>query len=99
IGPETPDSRRKFSGVRRRPLHRSLDRERHYSYHGVECAPQWCSRSVGGLMAYRNKTYIAFDGDSDIRYYRLMKAWSANEHFDFEFHDAHDLNTARDSSQ
>ena len=26
-------------------------------------------------MAYRNKTYVAFDGDKDIRYYRLMKAW------------------------
>lgn len=50
-------------------------------------------------MGYRNKTYIAFDGDTDIRYYRLMTAWSANERFDFEFHDAHDLNTARDSSQ
>lgn len=50
-------------------------------------------------MAYKNKTYIAFDGDTDMRYYRLMTAWSANERFEFEFHDAHDLNTARDSSQ
>lgn len=50
-------------------------------------------------MAYRNKTYIAFDGDTDIRYYRLMTAWSANDRFEFEFQDAHDLNTARDSSQ
>jgi hypothetical protein len=30
-------------------------------------------------MAYRNKTYVAFDGDSDIRYYRLMKAWKQND--------------------
>ena len=50
-------------------------------------------------MAYKNKTYIAFDGDNDMRYYRLMTAWSANEGFDFEFHNAHDLNTSRDSSQ
>jgi hypothetical protein len=50
-------------------------------------------------VAYKNKTYIAFDGDKDIHYYRLMTAWSANPRFDFEFHDAHDLNTARDSSQ
>ena len=50
-------------------------------------------------MAYRNKTYIAFDGDKDMSYYRLMTAWSANERFDFEFHNAHDLNTARDTSQ
>ncbi|RWE29167.1 MAG: molecular chaperone Tir [Mesorhizobium sp.] len=50
-------------------------------------------------MAYRNKTYIAFDGDSDMRYYRLMTAWSAHEGFNFSIYDAHDLNTARDSSQ
>ena len=50
-------------------------------------------------MAYRNKTYICFDGDTDMRYYRLMQAWSANENFSFEFYNAHDLNTARDTSQ
>lgn len=50
-------------------------------------------------MAYRNKTYIAFDGDSDMHYYRLMTAWSANDGFDFDIYNAHDLNTARDSSQ
>lgn len=50
-------------------------------------------------MAYRNKTYIAFDGDNDMRYYRLMTAWSSHPGFDFELHNAHDLNTARDSSQ
>lgn len=49
-------------------------------------------------MVYRNKTYIAFDGDNDIRYYRLMKAWRDNENHDFNFHDAHDINTARDNS-
>jgi hypothetical protein len=50
-------------------------------------------------MAYRNKTYICFDGDTDMKYYRMMQAWDANEHFEFEFHNAHDLNTARDTSQ
>src|SRR5665213_2664692 len=50
-------------------------------------------------MAYRNKTYIAFDGDEDIRYYRLMTAWKAHDGFSLNFQDAHDLNTARDSSQ
>ncbi len=50
-------------------------------------------------MAYRNKTYIAFDGDNDMNFYLLMTAWSANKRFDFEIHNAHDLNTARDSSQ
>ena len=52
-------------------------------------------------MAYRNKTYIAFDGDNDIRYYWLMKAWKYNQtdfFQQFNFFDAHDINTARDSS-
>lgn len=50
-------------------------------------------------MTYRNRTYIAFDGDNDMHYYRLMTAWSANERFSLNFSNAHDLNTARDSSQ
>ena len=50
-------------------------------------------------MAYRNKTYVAFDGDNDMRYYNLMKAWKQSDYTDFNFYDAHDLNTARDSSQ
>jgi hypothetical protein len=49
-------------------------------------------------MAYRNKIYIAFDGDKDIHYYRLLTAWSSNDKFDFTFYNAHDLNSARDSS-
>lgn len=43
-------------------------------------------------MAYRNKTYVAFDADNDIHYYRLMCAWRANDNTDFNFHDAHDIN-------
>ncbi|MEO3433899.1 TIR domain-containing protein [Inquilinus sp. CAU 1745] len=50
-------------------------------------------------MAYRNRTYIAFDGDNDMHYYRLMTAWSAHEGFNFDIYNAHDLNTSRDSSQ
>ena len=49
-------------------------------------------------MPYRNKTYVCFDGDSDIHYYYLMKAWKQNDGLSFNFFDAHDLNTARDSS-
>ncbi len=49
-------------------------------------------------MSYRNKTYVAFDGDTDMKYYRLMTAWRANEHIDFNFYDAHELNSARDTS-
>ncbi len=50
-------------------------------------------------MAYRNKTYVCFDGDTDIKYYNLMKAWKQNDNTDFNFYDAHDLNTAYDSSK
>jgi len=49
-------------------------------------------------VAYRNKVYVCFDGDNDIHYYRLMTAWKKNTKIDFYFHDAHDLNTAKDSS-
>jgi hypothetical protein len=61
------------------------------------------------IMAYRNKPYVCFDGDNDIRHYtplyaiirhyRLMQAWTENEKFTFNFYNAHDLNTARDDSQ
>lgn len=50
-------------------------------------------------MTYRSRTYIAFDGDNDMHYYRLMTAWSENERLSLNFSNAHDLNTARDSSQ
>ena len=49
-------------------------------------------------MPYRNKTYVCFDGDNDIHYYYLMKAWKQNDGMSFNFFDAHDLNTARDTS-
>lgn len=48
-------------------------------------------------MSYRNKTYVAFASE-DIHLYRLMQAWHKNEGIDFDFFDAHDLNTARDTS-
>lgn len=50
-------------------------------------------------MPYRNKTFVSFDGDTDMPYYRLMQAWKQNDGIDFNFYNAHDLNTARDSSQ
>ncbi|TDR95475.1 TIR domain-containing protein [Enterovirga rhinocerotis] len=49
-------------------------------------------------MSYRNKTYICFDGHEDMHYYRLMTAWKAHDGNTFNFHDAHDLNSARDTS-
>lgn len=50
-------------------------------------------------MAIRNRTYVCFDGDRDMHYYTLMSAWNKNKNFSFEFSNAHDLNTASDSSQ
>ncbi len=44
------------------------------------------------MATYTNKTYVAFDADSDIRYYRLMQAWKKNNNTSFDFYDAHDLN-------
>lgn len=48
-------------------------------------------------MAYRNKTFVSFASE-DISSYRLMQAWRSNKKIDFNFLDAHDLNTARDTS-
>lgn len=42
-------------------------------------------------MAYRNKTYVIFDGDKDMWAYAYMKGWKSSENVDFNFHDAHDL--------
>lgn len=49
-------------------------------------------------MAKRTRTYVAFDADSDIRYYRLMQAWNANDGIEFDFNNAHDLTTIRPDS-
>ena len=57
-------------------------------------------------MAYRNGTYIAFHAEgktdptaSDIRYYRLLKAWHQHDDIDFKFINSHDkVSTVRDSS-
>jgi hypothetical protein len=57
--------------------------------------PLWGRETV---VAYRNKTFVSFASE-DLARYRLMTAWRANERIDFNFHDAHDLNTALDSSQ
>lgn len=49
-------------------------------------------------MAYRNKTYVCFDADTDILYYRLMTAWKENDKIEFDFHNAHEINNIRDGS-
>lgn len=49
-------------------------------------------------MAYRNKTYVCFDGDNDMWAYAYMKGWKQNDNSEFDFYDAHDINSARDTS-
>ena len=57
-------------------------------------------------MAYRNGTYIAFDGLgqtdptlSDFKYYSLMQAWNSQGHVEFKYVDSHDKTYAvRDTS-
>src|SRR5580692_3114510 len=59
-------------------------------------------------MAYRNGTYVAFHADgnnlpggkSDIDYYRLLCAWNAHKHHDFQIINTHEkFSAVRDSSQ
>jgi hypothetical protein len=58
-------------------------------------------------MAYRNGTYVAFHADgnnlpggkSDIDYYRLLCAWNAHKHHDFQIINTHEkFSAVRDSS-
>jgi hypothetical protein len=49
-------------------------------------------------MAYRNKTFVSFASEH-INSYWMMAAWRRNKHIEFDFHDAHDINTALDTSQ
>ncbi len=49
-------------------------------------------------MPYKNKTFVSFDGDTDMHYYRLMTAWKQSDYLPFNFYNAHDINTARDYS-
>jgi MTH538 TIR-like domain (DUF1863) len=57
-------------------------------------------------MAYRNGTYIAFHAEgkadptaSDIRYYRMLKAWHVNDSMDFKFVNSHEkVSAVRDTS-
>jgi hypothetical protein len=46
----------------------------------------------------RTKTYIAFDGDTDLMSYRTIQGWSADPKYPFVLNDAHEINWARDDS-
>lgn len=47
-------------------------------------------------MAYRNGTYVAFDGNGttnptlgDMKYYGLLQKWNNNKHYELNFSDSH----------
>lgn len=44
-------------------------------------------------MSYKDPTYVVFDGDEDKWAYAFMKGWKANDRIDFDFRDAHDLDS------
>ncbi|HEX8162308.1 MAG TPA: TIR domain-containing protein [Pyrinomonadaceae bacterium] len=50
------------------------------------------------FTGHKATTYIIFDGDKDYWAYARMKGWKALENIDFDFRDAHDLKTIRDTS-
>lgn len=45
----------------------------------------------------RTKTYIAFDGDTDLMSYRTVQGWDSDD-TSFSLNDAHEVNYARDDS-
>src|SRR5690606_1602123 len=54
--------------------------------------PKALALAVGSfLMAYRNKTYVIFDGDKDMWAYAYMLGWKKNKNIDFNFYDAHEI--------
>lgn len=44
------------------------------------------------------RLYIAFDGDNDINYYYMMKAWKDNKDIPFSFIDSHEMRGIRQGS-
>ena len=49
-------------------------------------------------MVYRTKTYIAADWDGDKNAVEQLYKWKNSNYWSLNFHDAHDLTQARDSS-
>ena len=38
-------------------------------------------------VTMKRKVFVSFDYEKDKEYYYLLKAWNANDDFDFEFSD------------
>jgi hypothetical protein len=43
-------------------------------------------------------TYVCFDADDDMDYYRALMMWKKNQKIDFNFENAHEINNIRDGS-
>lgn len=50
-------------------------------------------------MGYKEPAYVIFDGDSDKWAYAYMLGWKANDKIDFDFRDAHDLDSMTGRAQ
>lgn len=50
-------------------------------------------------LSYKDPSYIIFDGDEDKWAYAFMKGWNANERVDFNFNNAHDLDSMTSRAQ
>lgn len=50
-------------------------------------------------MSYNDPTYVIFDGDEDKWAYAYMKGWRENERVNFDFRDAHDLDSMTSRAQ
>ena len=50
-------------------------------------------------MGHKDSTYVIFGGDNDKWAYGYMKGWKAIHHVDFDFRDAHDLDTMTASAE
>jgi hypothetical protein len=44
-------------------------------------------------VGYKDPAYVVFDGDKDKWAWGYLKGWNNNEYVDFDFRDAHDLDT------
>ena len=49
-------------------------------------------------MTYRTKTYIAADWDQDEDAVNQLHKWNNSNHWSLNFHDAHEITKAKDSS-
>ncbi|KNY12946.1 hypothetical protein AKG11_31990 [Shinella sp. SUS2] len=51
------------------------------------------------MTSHSDPSYIVFDGDEDKWAYAYMKGWNANDRMDFNFSNAHDLDSMTSRAQ